>query len=81
MVRRHGWRCLLIGGLLALAAASATAAPAENQPRWAETLAASRHSYQIAEIAEGATYKLPHKFIFFDSEVVRVGDDVWQRGR
>ncbi len=81
MQRRCRWRRLLVGGLLTLAASGTAATPAENQPRWAETLAASRHSHQIAEIAEGATYKLPHKFIFYDSEVVRVGDDVWQRGR
>jgi hypothetical protein len=64
-------------------AAAGLGAPlgAAEEPRWHETLAAARESFRIPELATGADYKLPHKFLFADSETVRVGGDVWERGR
>lgn len=73
-------RLLLTAGLLAAAGLGAPLGAAE-EPRWHETLAAARESFRIPELAPGADYKLPHKFLFADSETVRVGGDVWERGR
>jgi hypothetical protein len=72
-------RLVLVAGLLG--AAISRAAPAADEPRWHETLAASRESFEIPELAIGEIYKLPHKFVFVDSETVRVGDEVWERDR
>jgi hypothetical protein len=73
-------RLLLTAGLLAAAALRAPLGAAE-EPRWHETLAAARESFRITELATGADYELPHKFLFVGSETVRVGGDVWERGR
>ncbi len=73
-------RLLLTTGLLA-AAALADSLGAAEEPRWHETLAAARESFRIMELATGADYELPHKFLFVGSETVRVGGDVWERGR
>jgi hypothetical protein len=73
-------RLVLIAGLLATAVSRA-AAPAADEARWHETLAASRESFDIPELAAGARFKLPHKFVFVGSETVRVGDEAWERDR
>lgn len=77
MRRQVRRRFFYVSAALALAV---TSAAAEEPPRWHETLAAGRDSAEIADVAEGATYELPHRFLFFDSESVRAGDRVWERG-
>ncbi len=80
MRRYPGRRFLSCGAWLAFVAASAAAATADEAPRWRETLAAGRGSVEFAHVEAGATYELPHKFLFFGSEAVRAGDRVWERG-
>jgi hypothetical protein len=79
MTKHTRGRIVLIAGVLATAASHA--APAADEPRWHETLAASRDSFEVPEVAAGASYKLPQKFVFVGSETVRVGDEVWERDR
>jgi hypothetical protein len=80
MTRHAGRRFLSWGAWLALVAAGAATASADEAPRWHETLAVGRASVEFADVEENATYKLPHKFLFFDSEKVRAGDRLWERG-
>ncbi|HUV87856.1 MAG TPA: hypothetical protein VMX79_12185 [bacterium] len=81
MAGRSRRRFLPTAGLLVAAALGASSAAAEEEPRWRETLAAARESFEITEPAPGIGYGLPHKFLFVGSETVRVGDVVWERGR
>jgi hypothetical protein len=55
-------------------------AGADEAPRWRETLAAGRGSAEFAAVEAGATYRLPHKFLFYGSEAVRMGGRRWERG-
>ena len=81
IMRRHALRQLIgCGAWLALVGAGAAAAADEGDPRWHETLAAGRDSVTLADVEENGTYELPHRFLFFGSETVRVGDRVWERG-
>ncbi len=79
MVKRYRTRFLVAAALAA--ALGAPLAAAQEEPRWRETLAAARESVEIPELAPGARYELPHKFIFVGSETVRVGGDAWERDR
>jgi hypothetical protein len=66
---------------LAVASATPAAGPGDAGPGWRETLAAARASFDVAAVEEGATYRLPYKYIFYGSEAVSVGDAAWERGR
>lgn len=81
MAKPYRRRFLLAAGLATAAALGVSIAAAQEEPRWHETLAAARESFEIPELAPGAGYELPHKFLFVGSETVRVGGDVWERGR
>jgi len=79
-MRRHaGRRLICLSAGLALGAGAA-AATADEPPRWHETLAAGRGSAEVSPVEAGATYELPHRFLFYGSETVRVGDREWERG-
>jgi len=56
-------------------------ASAEGEALFAEQFEVSRGEYRLEAPAAGQTYALPHKFLFAESEEVRVGDARWERGR